>query len=224
MIVMLGSQKGGVGKTTIAVHLACTWARRHRVLLVDADPQQAAVAWLTDPAPLEVMPYLAETGLAAFLEAQVPHHDVVLVDTPPGLGAPLRESVRVANLLLVPLQPSPVDVRAVRLTLELAQVLRGARLDIRLVLSRVVTGSILGRTVREALEPYGVPVARTAITQRLVVQMAAAMGRPVSTYAPESLAADEFHQLARELGREVFHGRHEAEDAARGPGAARGGG
>jgi chromosome partitioning protein len=224
VIVVVGNQKGGVGKTTIAIHLAAAWAKRHRVLLVDADPQQAAVAWLADPGPLEVASYTAESGLGAFLEAQAPRHDAVLVDTPPGLGAPLREALRVADLLLVPLQPSPVDVRAVRLTLELAQVLRGRKLDVRLVLSRVVTGSILGRTVREALEPYGVPVARTALTQRLVVQMAAAMGRPVFSYAADSLAADEYQQLAREMGREVFHGRHEAEDAARGAGTAGGSG
>jgi chromosome partitioning protein len=224
MIVMLGSQKGGVGKTTIAVHLACAWARRHRVLLVDADSQQAAAAWLVEPGPLEVASYTQDAGLAAFLEAQAPHYDAVVVDTPPGLGALLREGLRAAGLLLVPLQPSPVDVRAVRLTLELAQVLRGPRLDVRLVLSRVVTGSILGRTVREALAPYGVPVARTVLTQRMVVQMAAAMGRPVGDYAPDSLAALEFQQLAREIGKEVFHGRHEAEDAARGAGAAGGGG
>jgi chromosome partitioning protein len=224
VIVVVGNQKGGVGKTTIAVHLACAWSKRHRVLLVDADPQQAAIAWLADPGRLEVAPYTAESGLAAFLEAQVPRHDAVVVDTPPGLGASLRESLRAAGLVLVPLQPSPVDVRAVRLTLELARVLRGPKLDLRLVLSRVVTGSILGRTVREALDPYGAPVARTVLTQRMVVQMAAAMGRPVFDYAPDSLAAAEYQQLAREIGREVFHGRYQAEDAARGAGSAGGGG
>jgi chromosome partitioning protein len=209
VIIAVGNQKGGVGKTTIAVHLAAAWAaRRRRVLLVDADPQQAAVAWLPEPGPLEVVPYTSETGLGAYLEAHAPLYDAIVVDTPPGLGQTLREALRAAGLLLVPLAPSPVDVRAVRLTLELAQVLRGRRLDIRLILNRVVTGSILGRQAREALEPYGVPVARTMLAQRMVVQMAAAMGRPVEAYAPDSAAADEFQQLAREIGREVFHGRH----------------
>jgi chromosome partitioning protein len=172
VIVAVGNQKGGVGKTTLAVHLACAWSRRHRVLLVDADPQRSAAAWLQDDGAVEVATP-RDADLAAFLDAQLPHYDAVIVDTPPGLDRPLREAIRAAGLLLVPLQPTPVDVRAVRATLELAQILRGKSLDVRLVLSRVQPGTILGRTAREALAPYGVPVLHTQITQRVAVAEAA---------------------------------------------------
>jgi chromosome partitioning protein len=117
-----------------------------------------------------------------------------------------------------------VDVRAVRATLELAQILRGKSLDVRLVLSRVQPGTILGRTAREALAPYGVPILHTQITQRVAVAEAAGAGRAVFDYAPDSLAASEFTAVARELSREVWkHGRsdededhHPASDAAGG--------
>jgi chromosome partitioning protein len=209
VIVTIGNQKGGSGKTTLAVHLACAWARRHRVLLVDADPQQSATAWLAAAGTVEVA---APRGaaLGAFLDAQQAQYDAVVVDTPPGLDRPLREAIQAAGLLLVPLQPTPVDVRAVRATLDLAAILRGARLDVRLVLSRVQPGTVLGRTAREALEPYGVPVLRAVIMQRVAVAEAAGVGRAVFDYAPDSLAAAEFAAVAREVGREVFrHGTQE---------------
>jgi chromosome partitioning protein len=204
VLVAIGNQKGGVGKTTIAVHLAAAWIRRHRrVVLVDADPQGSAAAWLQDDRTVEVVRH-ARGGLDTLLETLAGQYDAVVVDTPPGLDRPLREAIRVADLLLIPLAPSPVDVRAVRGTLELAQVLRGRALDVRLILSRVLAGTVLGRTARDGLEPYGVPVARTVLTQRVAVQEAAAMGRSVFDYAPDTLAADEFTALAREIGREVF--------------------
>jgi cellulose biosynthesis protein BcsQ len=88
----------------------------------------------------------------------------------------------------------------------------------------VQPGTILGRTAREALAPYGVPVLHTQITQRVAVAEAAGAGRAVFDYAPDSLAASEFTAVARELSREVWkHGRssededhHPASDAAGG--------
>jgi chromosome partitioning protein len=223
VIVAVGNQKGGVGKTTLAVHLAAAWARRHRVLLVDADPQGSAVAWLTDPGPVEIV-FQPASGLDGFLDRQAPHYDAVIVDTPPGLDRPLREVIRAAGLLLVPLQPTPVDVRAVRATLELAQILRGRSFDVRLLLSRVQPGTVLGRTAREALAPYGVPILRSVITQRVAVAEAAVTGRPVSDYAPDSLAAAEFAALAREVGVEVFrHGKQDADEGQAAPAARAGG-
>ena len=140
----------------------------------------------------------------------------MIVDTPPGLDRPLREAIRSAGLLLVPLQPIPVDVRAVRARIELAQILRGTSLDVRLVLSRVQPGTILGRTARAGLEPNGVPILRSVLTQRVAVAEAAGMGRPVFAYAPDSLAADEFTAVAREIGREVLrHGKLDEDEARR---------
>jgi chromosome partitioning protein len=215
MLVVVGNQKGGVGKTTIAVHLAAAWARRHRVLLVDADPQEAATGWLGDAdTTVEVVQPKAQTTLAAFLEGQAPRYDAVIVDLPPGLDRPLRDAIRVADILVVPLSPSPVEVRSARSVLELAQILRGPSLDVRLILTRVVAGTVLGRTARDGLAPYGVPIAKTILHHRIAVQEAAALSRSVFAYAPDSLAADEFTALARELGREVFaHGIHRDEGA-----------
>jgi chromosome partitioning protein len=205
MLVVVGNQKGGVGKTTLAVHLAAAWARAHRrVVLVDTDRQESATAWLADQTAVEVVA-ASTAGLGARLQAMAQQYQAVIVDTPPGLDRPLREAIRVADLLLVPLAPSPVDVRAVRSVLELVQILRGTSLDVRLVLSRVIAGTVLGKTAREALEPYGARIARTVITQRVAVQEASAYGKSVFDYAGDSLAAVEFTQIAKEVWHDVFH-------------------
>ncbi len=215
MLVVVGNQKGGVGKTTIAVHLTAAWARRHRVLLVDADPQASAVAWLSDPAAVGIEVVQPQTaGLRAFLEAQAPRYDVVVTDTPPGLGGILRECIRAADLLVVPLHPTPVDIKAVRATLELVQILRGRSLDVRLVLSRGQPGTVLDETAQAALAPYGAPILRSRIHQRVAISEAGGTGRPVFTYAPDSLAAAEFTTLAKVLAREVFRHDHEDEGLA----------
>ena len=126
-----------------------------------ADLQASVLAWLTDPAAVGVeIVQPRATGLAAFLEAQASHYDVVVTDTLPGLGPVLREAIRPAGLLLVPLHPTPVDIRAVRATLELAQILRGRALDIRLVISRAQPQTVLAETARAALAPMGLPSCR----------------------------------------------------------------
>jgi chromosome partitioning protein len=214
VIVGVVNQKGGVGKSTIAVHLAAAWAKRYRVLLVDADPQASALAWLSDPAAVGLEVVQPRTGgLSAFLEAQAAHYDVIVTDTPPGLGNILREVVRAADLLVIPLHPTPVDIKAVRGTLELVQILRGRDVDVRLVLSRGQPQTVLDETARAALAPYGVPILKTRIHQRVAIAEAGGTGRPVFTYAPDSLAADELAALARELGREVFQHGTEAQEA-----------
>jgi chromosome partitioning protein len=214
VIVGVVNQKGGVGKSTIAVHLSAAWAKRHRVLLVDADPQASALAWLSDPAAIDfevVQP--RTTGLGAFLEAQAGRFDVVVTDTPPGLGSTLREVVRTADFLVIPLHPTPVDIKAVKGTLELVQILRGKGVDVRLVLSRGQPQTVLDETAAAALAPYGVPILKTRIHQRVAIAEAGGVGRPVFAYAPDSLASDELAALAREIGREVFQHGVQVEEA-----------
>jgi chromosome partitioning protein len=74
-----------------------------------------------------------------------------------------------------------------------------------LVLSRVIAGTVLGKTAREALEPYGARIARTVITQRVAVQEASAYGKSVFDYAADSLAAVEFTQIAKEVWHDAIH-------------------
>jgi chromosome partitioning protein len=176
MIVAVGNQKGGVGKTMLAGNLAAAWARqRRRVALVGSDPQASAADWLTDEAEIEAIRHPGP-GLPALLELLVPRYDVVIVDTPPGLSRPLREAILAADIFVIPLPPSPYDVRAVRATLELAKVLRGDALTVRLVLNRLCAGTVLAQTAREGVAGYGVRVLRAATGERIALEEAGGLG------------------------------------------------
>jgi chromosome partitioning protein len=128
--VVLASRKGGAGKTTLAAHLAIAAAQRGlTAALIDADEQGSLAAWWNarDPemaaTPLFVAAQLQAVRDAA-KELRAHKTDVLFVDTPPGGGAEsaavLNAVLPLADLVLVPMRPSPLDLRAVGATLELA--------------------------------------------------------------------------------------------------------
>jgi chromosome partitioning protein len=206
MIIVLANEKGGVGKTTVAVGLAAFWARRRRVVLVDADPQGSARAWLDGTQELEVLTHPQRMGLGAFLEQQAarPDVDLVLVDTPPTLGGALREAVRVADVVLVPVRPSAVDLGPFSATVSLVQILGRPATAVHVIITQAVVGTLLARDAREVFGQAGVPVCKTVLYHRVAHVEAAMAQKPLHRYAPDSLAAAELEALARELSKEVF--------------------
>lgn len=202
-MVVIGNEKGGAGKTSIAVSIAAAWARRgRRIMLVDADPQQAAAAWLEAQEAVQVSTHVG-AGLEELLPQIARRFDAVIVDCPPGLPEALRGALRVADLLIVPVSPSPADIRSVQPTLDLARELGKRSLRVRFALNRVLAGTVLGRTAREALKQYDIPIYRVAITQRVALQEAIAEGRPIFDYEEHGKAAKEMWVLAQEVWRDA---------------------
>ena len=113
MIVALLNQKGGVGKTTLALHLAGEWANRdQRVMLIDADPQGSALDWSQARAREGLPRRFAVIGLARdTLHREAPElargADHVVIDGPPRVAGLMRSAVLAADLVLIPVQPSP---------------------------------------------------------------------------------------------------------------------
>jgi chromosome partitioning protein len=205
-IITIAQQKGGAGKTTLAAQLAVVWAGQgRRLALLDIDPQASLAAW----AELR-QARLGETGLgfefaalsgwraAEWIERHAREADFVVVDSPPHAELEARIAVRAAGLVLVPLQPSPLDLWSTATTLRLA---REEGRKVLAVLNRVPARSSLIETVVAELARDGVVVATARLGSRVAFAQAMARGRGVSETAPSGPAAAEIAALAAEIAQ-----------------------
>jgi chromosome partitioning protein len=202
-IITIAQQKGGAGKTTLAAHLALAWAASCRVAVIDIDPQASLATWfklrrerLGALAPGLEVAALGGWRVAAEVERQARSHDVIVIDSAPHAETEARIAVRAAHLVLVPVQPSPMDVWATRPTLELARQERKAAL---LVLNRVPPRANLTEAMAAELAALGAPVAAAQIGNRVALAAALAEGRGILEAAPRSRAAEEIAALAAEV-------------------------
>lgn len=207
MILALAGQKGGAGKSTLAVCLAVeALARGQRVLLVDADPQGTARTWAEVAVEAEQPTPTAITMGASMhrdgqLRALAPAYDLVVVDCPPRHGEIQRAALMVADRVLIPCGPSGPEVWSLGDTLQLVAEARGLRpeLPAHLVLTKVQPRTAVGAGARTALEGTGLPVLDARCGFRVAYQEALVCGQGVTTYEPEGAAAREVRNLFTEL-------------------------
>ncbi len=202
-IITIAQQKGGAGKTTLAVHLAVTWARRgNTVGLVDIDPQRSLAAWHAwrqthhpDGAPLH-MSDVAGWRLGTELERLRPRFDIIVVDTPPHAETEARAAVRAADMLLIPVQPSPMDLWATAPTVAMAERESTPAL---VVMNRMPARGRLPETMLEKLLEEGLPIAHSRLGNRVGYAASMMEGKGVGEYQAGSTAAREIAALATEV-------------------------
>ena len=200
-ILVIANLKGGSGKTTMAVNLASALPAG----LIDADPQQSARAVLGDA--VASLPLADRRGISAWVarirsKATEGH---VLIDLPPSLGEVTQAAMLLADLCLIPVSPSALDLRAAAQCLDLwkaAKASRHAEPPCLLVPVRVDKRTRPGREIAAALKALGQPVA-PSLGSRADFVLSAAAGEPVIEFAPRSIAAAEVKALAKFIRRKL---------------------
>ena len=197
MIVALLNQKGGVGKTTLALHLAGEWARRRqRVTVIDADPQGSALDWSQQRARESLPRLFGVIELAR-------NADHIVIDGPPRVAGLMRSALLAADIVLIPVQPSPFDGWGSAEMLALLSEARVYRpqLVARFVLNRCAARTVIARETALTLADHDPPLLASRIGQRVAFAEAAQSGRLVWEAHTESPAAREITALAAEVGR-----------------------
>ncbi|MBT8456485.1 MAG: ParA family protein [Rhodobacteraceae bacterium] len=180
-VITVAQQKGGSGKTTIAVNLAVSFVRSGKsVALLDTDPQGSLGRWFMArrEAGLEDMEFSTASAWGVSYECDKLRrdHDYVILDTPPKVDADLRPALRESDLVIVPVAASQVDVWATESVLDLAARERSA---VMVVINRAKAGTRVLDQVIEALGALDAPRAETVLGNRVAYAETLGMGKGV---------------------------------------------
>jgi chromosome partitioning protein len=202
-VLGLLNQKGGVGKTTLAIHIATALSAKCRVLLVDADPQVSAMDWSsqrTTPSRFSVIGF-PKPHLHREIAALSRGYAWTVIDGAPRAGDLARSAIAAADIVAIPVQPSPFDVWGAK---EIIDIIRECRvhkpgLKTCFVINRLFPNTTLGAEVNEALASFDVPVLSTAVRNRTDYAKAARTGLTAMEIDPNGPATEEIAALVSEL-------------------------
>jgi chromosome partitioning protein len=179
------SQKGGTGKTTLALNLADGLSRRGRVLIVDADPQNSLSQWVAMSDSRYQLPEVQKVDgpPAISIHQSSDTYDFVVIDCPPAIHSKeVVDLLGVVDIALIPVLPSPIDlwasVEMIKLTKKIESV--NKKLSAFMVLNQVEPKSALSRAMTDALAALDTPVLAAKVSRRAAFKNAAVEG--VSVY------------------------------------------
>ena len=198
------NQKGGVGKTTLATNVATALAiQKQRVLFIDADQQGSALDWSAARKGELLFPVvgLPKDTQHREIPALGESYDWVIIDGPPRVYIVAKSAIAAADIVVIPVQPSPYDVWAAKEIVDLITEVRviKAHLNAVFAVNHKIVGTAIGRDVAAALASYSVPVLEASISQRVGFAESAAAGQTVLETDATGPDAEEIRALVAEL-------------------------
>lgn len=204
MIISLLNQKGGVGKTTIAVNLADNLhLKKNRVLLIDSDPQGSSLDWANAREYNNGFPVvgLPKPSLHKDAVKFKKDYDYILIDAPPRSYDVARSILIASDLVLIPVQPSSYDVWATDEIIKLIEECYtfNENMKCAFVINRKITNTAIGRDIKNAFNEKNIPVLKTAICQRVLYAETAGQGSSVCRAYPNDIASQEIKNLTNDI-------------------------
>lgn len=212
-VIGVVGQKGGSAKTTTSINIACALASIGKsVLLVDLDneTQASSLSWSAAREGESLFPVVGL--LHASLHKDLPRlgkdYDYVIIDGPPHVGDATRAIVMCSDLILVPVQPSPLDVWAAAETMKLLKEGLIFRRDLKIgvLITRKIANTAIGRDVSAAMETYEFPVLANSMTQRVVFAESLGAGQSVFEMDGADKAVEEVRAIVNEILEKFFNG------------------
>jgi len=199
-VITIAQQKGGAGKTTVAAHLAVALSQKgNRVAVLDIDPQGSLSYWhgireekLGEGYTGLIFNALSGWRVGSEVSRLRKQCDFIIIDSPPHTETEARTAIRNADLIIIPVQPSPTDLWATKATLDLA---KAEKIPVRVVLNRVNANSRLAQTISAELSN----LAKTTLGSRVLFAASLLEGRTVTEMEPNSPAAQEIKALVKEI-------------------------
>jgi chromosome partitioning protein len=207
-IVVMATLKGGSGKSTAAACLAAHCQRAGlRVVVIDADPQASLMHWRSLGEPSIDLEVIADTSEAVAEKALdiARQSDLVVIDTAGFRNRTMIEALSVADLAVIPIKASPLDIAAAIETVRLVEEVnateerRTHRMDYRLLLTQVTVGSAVARHVRNELTQSGYVLFEAELANRVVYAEASIAGRMPIHLDAGSAAARDGEEFASEV-------------------------
>jgi len=207
-VITISQQKGGTGKTTLAVHLALAFIKYHnfKVAIIDTDPQGSLGKWFIVRSEKKLSNDNLTFKTASLWGAQYESkalkkdHDIVIIDTPPKIESDARPSIEAADLVLIPMTPSHVDFWATEAIVEIA---KKANKKILIQINRANQRSKLISKTNDYIKSINVSATKTITGHRQIYASSMGEGKTAIEKQKKSKAAEEIKKLSEQILSEI---------------------
>ena len=203
-VITIAQQKGGTGKTTLAVHLALAFIKYHnlKIVIIDTDPQGSLGKWYVVRSKKKLSNDNLTFKTASLWGAQYESkslkkdHDIVIIDTPPKIESDARPSIEAADLVLIPMTPSHVDFWATEAIIDIA---KKAEKKIFVQINRANERSKLVKKTYEYINSINVKSTNTLIGHRQIYASSMGEGKTAIEKQKKSNAVEEIKKLSEQI-------------------------